>query len=89
MDDFDEKIVLVCVDMVVFVCDVVVMWVELEGLFLSGVDCVGWVIEISLLCVICIGKLGFEDLKLVVLLVLVEIVVSVIWLGIGVIFGGG
>ena len=86
MDEIDEMVVAVRADTGAFRREVAALRGELEGPLAAGADAAGRAIERSLTRAIMTGKLGFEDLKRLVLSVMNDIARAAISNAVG---GGG
>lgn len=89
MDEIDELVVAVRADTGAFRRDIVAMRAELDGPLVAGAEQAGRAIEGALSRAIRTGKLGFEDLKRLVLSVMNDVARMAISNGIGAAFGGG
>lgn len=89
MDEIDELVVAVRADTGLFRRDIAAMRAELDGPLVAGADQAGRAIEGALSRAIRTGKLGFEDLKRLVLSVMADVARVAISNGIGAAMGGG
>ncbi|MDZ3830337.1 MAG: tail tape measure protein [Sphingopyxis sp.] len=88
-DEIDEMLVAVRADTGAFRADVAAMRAELDGPLVAAADAAGRGIDRALNRAILTGKLGFEDLKRIILSVMNDIARAAISGGIGAILGGG
>jgi phage-related minor tail protein len=88
-EEIERLIVSVRADTGVFARDVAAMRSELDGPFAAGAERAGQVLENALTRALRTGRLGFEDLKRVMLSAMAEIAAVSIRGGINAIFGGG
>lgn len=89
MDKIDELVVAVRADTGLFRRDIAAMRAELDGPLVAGAEHAGRAIEGALSRAIRTGKLGFEDLKRLVLSVMADVARVAISNGIGAAIGGG
>lgn len=89
MDEIDEMVVAVRADTGAFRRDIAAMRGELDGPLVAGAEHAGRAIEGALSRAIRTGKLGFEDLKRLVLSVMADVARVAISNGIGAAMGGG
>ncbi|WP_411340591.1 tail tape measure protein [Sphingopyxis sp. J-6] len=89
MDEIDELVVAVRADTGLFRRDIAAMRAELDGPLVAGAEQAGRAIEGALSRAIRTGKLGFEDLKRLVLSVMADVARVAISNGIGAAMGGG
>jgi phage-related minor tail protein len=89
MDEIDELVVAVRADTGAFRRDITAMRAELDGPLVSGAEQAGRAIESALTRAVRTGKLGFEDLKRLVLSVTADVARGAISNGIGAAMGGG
>lgn len=89
MDEIDELVVAVRADTGLFRRDIAAMRAELDGPLVAGAEQAGRAIEGALSRAIRTGKLGFEDLKRLVLSVMADVARVAISNGIGATMGGG
>jgi phage-related minor tail protein len=88
-EEIERLIVSVRADTSSFARDVAAMRAELDGPFAARADRAGRAVEVALARAVRTGKLGFEDLKRMVLSTMVEIAASSIQGGLAAILGGG
>ncbi|WP_447760253.1 tail tape measure protein [Sphingopyxis panaciterrae] len=89
MDEIDELVVAVRADTGAFRRDIAAMRSELDGPLVAGAERAGRAIEGALSRAIRTGKLGFEDLKRLVLSVMNDVARVAISNGIGAAMGSG
>ncbi|ALJ11444.1 hypothetical protein [Sphingopyxis macrogoltabida] len=89
MDEIDELVVAVRADTGLFRRDIAAMRAELDGPLVAGAEQAGRAIEGAPSRAIRTGKLGFEDLKRLVLSVMADVARVAISNGIGAAMGGG
>jgi len=89
MDEIDELVVAVRADTGAFRRDIAAMRSELDGPLVAGAERGGRAIEGALSRAIRTGKLGFEDLKRLVLSVMNDVARAAISNGIGAAMGSG
>ncbi|NIJ39314.1 phage-related minor tail protein [Sphingopyxis panaciterrae] len=89
MDEIDEMVVAVRADTGAFRRDIAAMRGELDGPLVAGAEHAGRAIEGALSRAIRTGKLGFEDLKRLILSVMADVARVAISNGLGAAMGGG